>query len=80
MSVDYYLVCHECRKRIHVAQHGLGGWSFYSGERDCMRQLSAWFCEHTLDHDASHRFVLHSEDEISSEDYEEIEWRPRGLG
>jgi hypothetical protein len=45
-----------------------------------MQKLSAWFCEHTLDHDAGHRFVLHSEDVISSQDYEEIEWRPRGRG
>ncbi len=78
MSVEYYLVCHECQTRIHVAQMGVGGWAFYSGERDCMKKLSVWFCEHLRDH-PGHRFVMHDENTISSEDYYEIKWTPNHL-
>lgn len=75
MSVDFYLVCHDCRKRIHIAQDGLSGWTFYSGERNCMKQLSAWFAEHTLEY-PSHKFTLENEHAASRDEYPEIEWSP----
>ncbi len=78
VSVEYYLVCHECRKRIHVAQVGLSGWTFYSGERDCMAKLCGWLSEHAFDL-AQHSFVMGNEDETMSEDYPEIEWTPNHL-
>jgi hypothetical protein len=75
MSVNFYLVCHQCRQKIHVAQDGFSGWSFYSGEPGCMRKLSDWFSDHAIDSEKSvHRFVLHSEHVVSSEDYEELPW------
>lgn len=78
MSVDYYLVCHACQQKIHVAQDGLSGWTFYSGERDCMAKLSAWLEDHTLDK-ATHRLVLHNEDAVSSAEYPRIHWTPNHL-
>lgn len=60
MSVEYYLVCHQCRQRIHVAQDGLSGWTFYRGEPDCMQKLGAWMEEHSLDKQ-DHTFALHAE-------------------
>jgi hypothetical protein len=77
MSVDFYLVCESCRKRIHIAQDGLGGWSFYSGEPDCMAKLSQWLGDHAMAA-GEHHFALHSEHATASEDYAEIEWRPGG--
>ena len=74
MSLNYYLVCHECRQRIHVAQDGVSGWSFYSGEPTCMRRLGAWLADHAMERPA-HRFVLHDENALSSGDYAELEWR-----
>lgn len=37
MSVDYYLVSET--EAIHVAQDGMSGYTFYHGEKDCMRKL-----------------------------------------
>lgn len=73
MSVDLYLCCAGCQKRIHVAQDGLSGFRFYSGERDCMDKLGAWLGEHVL-LEGNHAFVVAGEQ--SFEDYPEIEWRP----
>ena len=73
MSYDFYLVCHECRQRIHLAQDGLSGWTFYSGETDCMAKFSEFLDKHALDL-RGHQFVLHGEDVQSSQDYETIEW------
>ncbi len=79
MSVDYYLVCHECRKRIRVAHDGFGGgWNFYGRERDCMAKLGAWLSEHAIGL-AQHSFVMGDEDVTMSEDYPEIGWTPNHL-
>lgn len=32
MSVDYYMACSTCKKAIHAAQVGLGGFTFYRTE------------------------------------------------
>jgi hypothetical protein len=76
MSIDFYLVCHDCKKRISIAQDGLGGWTFYSGEADCMAKLGRWLGEHALiEGSAAHRLALVTEHDERAQDYCEIEWR-----
>lgn len=72
MSCDYYLACTTCGSCVHVAQDGLSGWSFYSGEPDCMKTLGVWMGAHTL---GPCKVVLLPEQDV--EEYEEIEWSPR---
>lgn len=72
MSLNYYLVCHECKQRIQIAQTSVGRWSFFRGKSP-MDKLDAWLEEHATGK-PEHRFVLHSEHIQSSKDYQEIEW------
>lgn len=39
MSCDYFLACAPRRLMIHLAQDGMGGRSFYSGEPKTMEAL-----------------------------------------
>lgn len=71
MSVDYYLACNKCNECVHVAQDGLGGWTFYSGEPDCMAELGTWLGEQVL---RGCRPVLLPEYEV--EDMAERIWKP----
>src|SRR5688572_15319473 len=48
MSTDMYLACDKHKSCIHVAQTGLSGFTFYSGEPDCMSALGKWLREHYL--------------------------------
>ena len=74
MSVDFYLVCHTCKKMLHVAQDGLGGWSFYSREPKCMQALGSFMESHSIDN-TDHKFELLNEYRVEQlEDYEEIRW------
>jgi hypothetical protein len=71
MSVDYYLACGKCMECIQVAQDGLGGFTFYSGEPSCMQELGEFLGEHALCGNV--RFL--TEHEV--EDMDEREWRAR---
>jgi len=75
MSINYYLVCHDCRKRIHIAQDGLAGWSFYRNSTDCMSKLGAWLDEHAVN-SWDHAFHLLNENDQSLQDYDyaDIRW------
>lgn len=68
MSTDYYLACHNHQEKIHVAQDGFSGWSFYSGEPKCMDALRDF-----LDR---HRSPCHLEfvPEQTYECFHEVEW------
>lgn len=48
MSVDYYFACGKHMECIHVAQDGLGGFSFYRNEPNCIEELGGWLEEHAL--------------------------------
>lgn len=69
MSCDYYMACHDCCTLLHVAQDGLSGWTFYTGEPECMKALGVFFDEHR-----SHRIGMVPEQ--THEDYDEIDWTP----
>lgn len=69
MSTDYFMVCHECKQSIHVAQDGLSGWTFYRGEPGCMKALGAFLKDHSFHPD---RIAMAREQEF--EEYTEIEW------
>lgn len=46
MSVEYDLVCEDCKETVWVAQDGLSGYTFYSGEPDTMRALGEFLYKH----------------------------------
>lgn len=46
MSTLYYMACHHCKKTIWIAQDGLGGFGFYSGEPECMMAYKDFLLEH----------------------------------
>lgn len=73
MSVDYYMICDGCKKAIHVAQDGLSGFTFYSGEPDCMKKLAAFLDEHgTICGGSGPQFV--DEGVVDVQGYEEVPW------
>ncbi len=74
MSVDYYIACPICKECIHVAQDGLGGWTFYSGEPDCMAELGSWLGEQAL---RGCKPELMTEDHIDG--WDERMWKPKHL-
>lgn len=43
MSVDYYMGCAHCYEALHIAQDGLSGFTFYSGQLDTMKLLGHFF-------------------------------------
>lgn len=81
MSTDYYIACTNCRECIHVAQDGLSGFTFYSGEPQCMRALGEFLAGHNLR--PEHEITLLSEHRLDDDDedrpYEEMEWTPSHL-
>lgn len=46
MSVDFYIACKECKEALHIAQDGLSGFTFYSGQPDTMKLLAAFLDKH----------------------------------
>lgn len=72
MSVDHYMACMHCRECIHIAQDGLSGFTFYSGEPDCMQQLGEFLSEHSLCGD------VHMLTESAVEDFTERKWATQG--
>jgi hypothetical protein len=48
MSTDYYMTCGKCMDALHVAQDGLGGFTFYRGDPDCMKALGSFLERHAL--------------------------------
>lgn len=41
MSREYYLVCHECKKKVHVGCVGFSGLQFWSGDKEVMAAVYA---------------------------------------
>jgi hypothetical protein len=75
MSTLYYMTCHQCKKSIWVAQDGLSGFSFYSGEPACMRAYKDFLLDHQR-----HPLELVPEqdhDYLEEAGYVEIEWPRR---
>ena len=71
MSTDYYLACHECRKILHIAQDGMSGFTFYSGEPRCLKAIQGMLEECSF-HPDKVAFVREQGPEW--DDYDEIEW------
>lgn len=74
MSTSFFLVCHETKKAIHIASDGFSGWSFYSGEPECMNALRDFMEEHR-------RKQLEFMDEgrfFDLDGYLEYEWSAKG--
>lgn len=74
MSTLYYMACHQCKKSIWVAQDGFSGFSFYSGEPDCMRAFKDFLLEHQ-----QHPLELvpeHKQEDLEDAGYVEIKWPP----
>lgn len=68
MSVEYYMVCVECKKALHVAQDGLSGFTFYSGQPETMKLLSAFLDQHGTFCEAGSVQFLSDGDGIIDED------------
>ena len=73
MSVDYYLACDKCKEAIHIAQDGLGGFSFYSKEPDCLYNLDRFLEKHTL---CGGIVTLVNEHKVIDEDIHTVPWTP----
>lgn len=73
MSVDYYLACDKCKEAIHVAQDGMGGFSFYSKEPDCLYHLDRFLQLHVL---CGGKVTLVNENLVIDDDYNEVHWTP----
>lgn len=71
MSVDYYMACTICMKALHVAQDGLGGFTFYRGQDDTMRLLGEFLGAHSEGEDHYVRFL--PETIIDRDDYEAMD-------
>jgi hypothetical protein len=69
MSTDYYMVCTNCKEAIHIAQDGMSGFTFYSGEKNCMKEYKVFIKNHI-----GHSLTVLSENKIDHDDYKEIEW------
>lgn len=39
MSQEYFVVCHECKKKVWVGSVGLSGLQFWSAENETMSSL-----------------------------------------
>lgn len=80
MSTDIYLVCDDSKEYIHIAQLGMSGFSFYSGEKDCMRALKDWLEGYMFSegwHDKRLRISTEHYDDLDG--YKEIVWTPNHL-
>jgi len=68
VSMDYDLICVDCKVKIWIAQSGLSGQSFYSDEKGCMEELKAFLFNHI-----GHNLMFLSEFE-DTDNYNEIKW------
>ena len=69
MSTDYYMACEVCQECYHVAQDGMSGFSFYSGEPRCMKGIGQFLAKHVL---CGKPVLLLSEHR--AEDYKIVDW------
>ncbi len=69
MSQEYYLVCDECKKKVHTGCVGMSGLQFWSKEERIMKAMHSLLkdCFYHLD---KLKFVWEQSPE--DEDYEEI--------
>jgi hypothetical protein len=70
MSQEYYLVCHQCKKKVHIGCEGLGGFQFWSGEPKAM-QAARSLLSNCVRHIDKLGFVW--EDSQADEEFEELE-------
>jgi hypothetical protein len=73
MSCDYYLTCHACKKGLHVAQDGLSGFTFYSGEPETMRKLRDFLAEHNGQSHALELATEHRFDDLLDRGYVDLD-------
>lgn len=71
MSCDWYMACTTCRKAVHVAQDGGGGFTFYSGEPACMKALGTFLGAHSL----CNGNIQFLPEQNVIDDFESVEWR-----
>lgn len=69
VSTDIYMTCEVCKEAIWIAQEGLGGFTFYSGEPNCMKALSKFIMLHYL----HKNIAIKCEQDV--EEHNEIEWQ-----
>lgn len=69
MSVEYYLACHECKKRLNIACHGFSGFQFPFLDVPLMKAMKEFLGHHSLC-DGRVTFVP---EQREAEDYEEIQ-------
>lgn len=70
MSTEYYLVCHECKKKAHVGCFGMSGVQFWSGEKDAMEKANKILNDCVIFHTDKLGFVREQSDE--DEEYREV--------
>lgn len=66
MSVEFYLVCRDCRLGVHVASEGLSGLKPFSFGQADHRAFRALLATHTIEL-REHTFVLLNEDEVEAQ-------------
>jgi len=49
MSEEYYLVCHKCKRKVHVGCIGMSGFQFWSSEKENMDDMREMMAECVLD-------------------------------
>lgn len=70
MSQEYYLVCHECRKKVHIGCEGLSGLQFWHNEPHVMKAAYS-LLETCVRH--IHKLGFAWEDSPADDEYEEVE-------
>ncbi len=71
MSVEFFLVCHDCKTKIHIGQDGLSGFTYYSGEAGCQASLKEFFADHAIG-GTEHKLGLAMEGGEADETYESL--------
>lgn len=72
MSTNYYMACEKCQECYWVAQDGMSGFAFYSGEPRCMAGMNDFLSKHVLCGGTGLRLM--SEHRV--EDFKDVDWPP----
>ena len=76
MSTDYYMACTGCAECILVAQDGMSGFTFYSGEPECMKALNHFLSVHTVCNSGG-KIAWLNEHRVYDRDYKQVDWTPK---
>jgi len=71
MSIDFFIVCHKCRERLHVGQ----GRVVYTGEPETMEALRQFLYTHR---DELHPLGFFGDYAAPAQDYKRFEPGPKG--